>query len=87
MAETICFDPFHSRETRVKTVLITGGASGIGLATATRLARTMQVIIVDRDGVRAKAAAQAINEAGGKAHAYAADVTKSAEIAAMKIST
>ena len=53
MAETICFDTFHSRETRVKTVLITGGASGIGLATATRMARTMQVIIVDRDGARA----------------------------------
>ena len=67
----------------MKTVLITGGASGIGLATATRLARTMQVIIVDRDGARAKAAAQALNEAGGKAHAYAADVTKSAEITAM----
>ena len=83
MAETICFDPFHFRETRVKTVLITGGVSGIGLATATRLARTMQVIIVDRDGARAQAAAQALNEAGGKAHAYAADVTKSAEIAAM----
>ena len=83
MAETICFDPFLFMETRVKTVLITGGASGIGLATATRLARTMQVIIVDRDGARAQAAAQALNEAGGKAQAYAADVTKSAEITAM----
>ena len=83
MAETICFDTFHSRETRVKTVLITGGASGIGLATATRMARTMQVIIVDRDGVRAQTAAQTINQAGGKAQAYAADVTKSDEIAAM----
>ena len=64
----------------MKTVLITGGASGIGLATATRLARTMQVIIVDRDGARAQTAAQTINQAGGKAQAYAADVTKSAEI-------
>ena len=67
----------------MKTVLITGGASGIGLATATRMARTMQVIIVDRDGARAQAAAQALNEAGAKAQAYAADVTKSDEIAAM----
>ena len=67
----------------MKTVLITGGASGIGLATATRLARTMQVIIVDRDGARAQAAAQTLNEAGARAQAYAADVTKSDEIAAM----
>ncbi len=67
----------------MKTVLITGGASGIGLATATCLARTMQVIIVDRDGARARVAAQTINEAGGKAHAYAADVMKSDEISSM----
>jgi 3-oxoacyl-[acyl-carrier protein] reductase len=67
----------------VKTVLITGGASGIGLATARRMALTMRVIIVDRDGARAARAAQELQDSGASAFAYTADVTKSDEITAM----
>ena len=67
----------------MKTVLITGGASGIGLATAKRMARTMHVIIVDRNAERAGAAARDLTEAGASAFAYGADVTQAGEIAAM----
>ena len=67
----------------MKTVLITGGASGIGLATARRMARTMRVIIVDRNAERAVIAARDLNEAGASAFAYGADVTQAGEIAAM----
>jgi 3-oxoacyl-[acyl-carrier protein] reductase len=67
----------------VKTVLITGGASGIGLATAKRMARTMRVIIVDRDAGRAADAARDLNLSGASAFAYGADVTKSDQISAM----
>jgi 3-oxoacyl-[acyl-carrier protein] reductase len=67
----------------VKTVLITGGASGIGLATARRMARTMRVIIVDRNAERAMIAARDLNDAGASAFAYGADVTQADEIAAM----
>ena len=67
----------------MKTVLITGGASGIGLATARRMARTMRVIIVDRNAERAGVAARDLNDAGASAFAYGADVTQADEIAAM----
>ena len=67
----------------MKTVLITGGASGIGLATAKRMAKSMRVIIVDRDGARAAEAAQALSASGASAFAYGADVTKADQIAAM----
>ena len=67
----------------MKTVLITGGASGIGLATARRMARTMRVIIVDRNAERAVMAARELTQAGASAFAYGADVTQAGEIAAM----
>lgn len=45
--------------------VITGGASGIGLATATKFARMgMRVVIADRAGDKLTAAAEAIREAG-----------------------
>ena len=66
-----------------RRAVITGGASGIGLATAKRMARTMRVIIVDRDAGRAADAARDLNLSGASAFAYGADVTKSDQIAAM----
>lgn len=48
-----------------KTAIVTGGASGIGLAIATRLgAEGARVIVADLDGLKAEAAARAVCQAG-----------------------
>ena len=63
-----------------RTAVITGGASGIGLATAKRLAGLgMKVVIADREGAALDAAAAAVAEAAGSADkvlAVACDVSK-----------
>ncbi|UGQ13805.1 3-oxoacyl-ACP reductase FabG [Yinghuangia sp. ASG 101] len=59
-----------------RTAVVTGGASGIGLAIARRLAvGGARVAIFDLDGDAAKAAAASIEDAGGKAVGVAVDVT------------
>lgn len=61
-----------------------GETLGNGRAIALRFAAEgAQVFCVDRDGARASETAALIAEAGGRASAHAADVTKSAECAAM----
>ncbi|MBS0241247.1 MAG: glucose 1-dehydrogenase [Proteobacteria bacterium] len=66
-----------------KVALITGAANGIGRATALGFAGYgAKVVLVDRDGAGAKAAAGAIKQKGGEAIAFEADVTKSADTAA-----
>ena len=72
-----------SEEALMKTVLITGAASGIGLATAQRLAGKMQVVIADRNLGGAKKAADAICAAGGKAIAIEVDVSSKSSVLAM----
>ncbi|MGE3918666.1 MAG: SDR family NAD(P)-dependent oxidoreductase, partial [Hyphomicrobiaceae bacterium] len=66
-----------------KIALVTGAANGIGRATALGFASYgAKVVLVDRDGSGAAAAAGAIKQKGGEAISVQADVTKSADVAA-----
>jgi len=59
-----------------RNTLITGAASGIGRATALRLGQEgAPVGILDLDGAGAERSAAEIREAGGRAVAYAVDIT------------
>lgn len=67
-----------------KIALITGGASGIGQASARLFAQEgAKVTVVDRDAAGAKATADEITGAGGKAIALEADVSKSPDVQRM----
>jgi NAD(P)-dependent dehydrogenase (short-subunit alcohol dehydrogenase family) len=67
-----------------KSALVTGGASGIGRATALAMAREgARVAVADRTEESAAATVALINQAGGQAIAIGADVTREAEVAAM----
>ncbi|MDR1887083.1 MAG: SDR family oxidoreductase [Prevotellaceae bacterium] len=66
----------YSRRFEGKTVIITGGASGIGKATAAKLARQgAGVVVVDLREDAARAVVEEIVAAGGIALPFAADVT------------
>jgi len=66
-----------------KTAVISGAASGIGQAAAVRLAQDgAQVFVADR--ARADQTLKMIADAGGKAQAYACDVSDPASVAALK---
>jgi NAD(P)-dependent dehydrogenase (short-subunit alcohol dehydrogenase family) len=65
----------------VSTAIVTGGASGIGLAISERLARDgLQVSVLDLDGDAAAQTAARIVEAGGSAIGCAVDVSDREQI-------
>src|SRR6187399_381003 len=67
-----------------KVALVTGGASGIGRATALAMAREgARVTVADRTEERAAATVALINAAGGQAIAIGGDVTSEDQVAAM----
>ena len=66
-----------------RTVVISGAASGIGQASAVRLAEEgAQIVIADRD--KAEKTLQLIAAVGGKATAVQCDVTDPASVKALK---
>lgn len=78
-------DPDLSRPQRLqqavagKIILITGGSSGIGRATALRLAQAgARVLIVARDPERLRAVREEIEATGGEVSTYACDITDEA---------
>ena len=67
-----------------KVALVTGGASGIGQATAVVMAREgARVAVADRAEADAAATVALINAAGGQAIAIGGDVTRESDVAAM----
>jgi len=71
-----------------RTALVTGAASGIGLATARRLADEGAVVLmVDRNAERGAQEAEEIRRSGGEAHFEPADLASegSAEIMAERV--
>ncbi len=67
----------------MKTILITGAASGIGLATARRMASHMKIVIADRNYEAAIRAADGIRSEGGQAYPVEVDVSVAGSVARM----
>ena len=66
-----------------RVAIVTGGGGGIGGATARALAREgASVLVVDIDEAAAEQVASGIDQAGGTAAAYRADVSEEADVVA-----
>lgn len=69
--------------TKIKVALVTGGAAGMGKATSLRLAREGRAVaVLDIDEPGARAVADEIAAAGGKALAVTADISNREQIRA-----
>jgi len=63
-----------------KTAVVTGASSGIGAATAKRLAKEgLQVVLIARRQDRLDRLAEEIRHSGGRAYAISADLTREAD--------
>lgn len=70
--------------TRTSTALITGGTSGIGRATANKLARMgIRVLVVGRNAERGKKTVDEIQAAGGNADFISSDLRDAASARAV----
>jgi len=68
-------------QTTARVAIVTGGARGIGAATAQRLARDgLAVAVIDLEESAAKATVRAIEAEGGRALAVGADVSDAAQV-------
>src|SRR5688500_1222421 len=64
-----------------RTVIVTGGASGIGRTTSIRFAeRGASVVVFDRDGQRADEVTGEHGSGGGRVRAFHVDVTDGAAV-------
>lgn len=64
-----------------QVAVVTGAAQGLGLATSELFATEgATVALVDLDGERVEASAESITSRGGDAHAYAADLSREADV-------
>lgn len=67
-----------------RTILITGAGSGIGAATARELAASgAEVVLSDLTDTAAEGIAAEIRASGGRARAFAADVSRADQVAAL----
>jgi NAD(P)-dependent dehydrogenase (short-subunit alcohol dehydrogenase family) len=66
-----------------KTLIVTGGGSGIGAATAHLLSKTMRVVVADYDGDKAAEIATEIRANGGDSFAVQVDVANAPSVARM----
>ena len=67
-----------------RTVLVTGGTGGIGLATASRLAGLgARVGLVGRDAARAAAAAERLRDGGAEVDVFLADLSSQRDVRAL----
>lgn len=67
-----------------KSIVVTGGASGIGRAAALACAREgASIVVADIDAAGAESVANTIRESGGRALSLTCDVTSSADVSAL----